>query len=249
MGLVIRPGLCAGTGALGTTCDTDIVSLGGLSGWQLYRWIASNCDDGDPCTVDTCSQVSGCKTLRTNCCIPDWEGCGSDGCGGFCGICPEGGTPPEQVCSDCVPQCIGLTCGDDGCGGLCGTCPTDWECVEPGICMSCVPDCEGKSCGGDGCEGSCGSCGLNKECDFDTGQCVECIPDCGDKVCGDDGCGGSCGSCGEAAQCTDEGQCECVPQCEGVKPAEPWMWRDMWRVPDIPSCLPGGVCLVMGLEL
>jgi hypothetical protein len=36
-------------------------------------------------------------------------------------------------------------------------------------------------------------------------------------VCGSDGCDGNCGTCEGGAQCTDDGQCGCAPQCDGVE--------------------------------
>ena len=53
--------------------------------------------------------------------------CGSDGCGGSCGVCYtlEGAADdslwmPQGYC--CEAGCLGLECGDNGCGGSWGEC-------------------------------------------------------------------------------------------------------------------------------
>lgn len=204
---------------VGTPCDNgDMCKLGQVcQAGQCMGGTNLDCSDDDDCTTDMCDPAQGCIFAPVpDCCVPncDDKECGSDGCGGTCGICPaEWSCNAESVCINCVPNCIGLTCGADGCGGVCGLCPEEWFCVDPGICMECLPNCEGKTCGGDGCGGSCGDCGFGKICDGV--ECVDCVPTCEGKVCGDDGCGGSCGICAENASCTDEGQCACIPNCGG----------------------------------
>jgi hypothetical protein len=72
--------------------------------------------------------------------------CGTDGCGGSCGLC-EGA---QDLCVDgacvCQPDCVNKNCGTDGCGGSCGSCH-----VTTQICSStqnCVDaPCETAVCG------------------------------------------------------------------------------------------------------
>ena len=204
---------------VGTPCDDGNLCKKGqvCQSGQCMGGTNVSCVDEDDCTTDTCDPAIGCVFQPVeDCCIPDCQDkeCGTDGCGGSCGLCPpEWSCNAEQVCINCIPNCIGLTCGNDGCGGVCGTCPDEWFCVDPGICMECLPNCEGKTCGGDGCGGSCGDCGFGKVCNGT--ECVDCVPDCSGKECGDDGCFGSCGNCAADAICTDEGVCACVPNCSG----------------------------------
>jgi len=70
--------------------------------------------------------------------------CGSDGCGGVCGVCNE-----LQFCN-----ALGLCeCLYEICNGVC--------CKENEVCFNsscCLPDCIGKECGPDKCGGSCGAC-------------------------------------------------------------------------------------------
>src|SRR6185295_18222769 len=97
-------------------------------------------------------------------CIPDCEAreCGDDGCGGRCGMCPEGRACEERMghcvscgggdCA-CKPSCDRRVCGSDGCGGSCGTCASDQSCTKNGVCQA-------SSCGngvvepGEDCDGS-----------------------------------------------------------------------------------------------
>ncbi len=147
-------------------------------------------------------------------CTPQCSGktCGSDGCDGSCGICPEGSfcnASAQCEKNACVPQCAGKQCGADGCSGTCGTCAVGYNCVT-GQCKQppCPASCNGKVCGNDGCGGSCGTCPSGKNCNG-SGQCVAppCVPQCSGKECGSDGCGSSCGNCASGYNC-DGGFCE-----------------------------------------
>ncbi|GMV38318.1 MAG: hypothetical protein AMXMBFR64_00340 [Myxococcales bacterium] len=156
-------------------------------------------------------------------CQADCSGkaCGSDGCGGLCGVCPGGlACLPDAKCGDpslCTPSCLGKQCGPDGCDGLCGTCADGLLCSATGQCTggTCAPSCAGKACGDDGCGGLCGTCPAGKSCAG--GQCTGggCTASCGGKGCGDDGCGGLCGVCPAGSKCAGGGQCICVPSCDG----------------------------------
>ncbi len=168
--------------------------------------IGLDCNDNDPCTIDSCGSPGGCSHDPVNCapgtqcvngsciCLSDCVGktCGSDGCGGSCGTCGAGESCNGGNCS-CDLDCVGKTCGDDGCGGSCGTCGPGESC-NGGNC-SCDLDCVGKTCGDDGCGGSCGTCEAGQICSG--GSCI-CVPSCPAGACGPDGCGGSCGPCPDA---------------------------------------------------
>ncbi len=58
----------------------------------------------------------GCTPVCTD------KECGSDGCGGECGLCVSPGTCQEDGTCHCEPQCDGIECGADGCLGSCGEC-------------------------------------------------------------------------------------------------------------------------------
>jgi len=181
---------------------------------------AMACDDGKPCTDDSCDDQEGCQfdpmIDGSKCILP----------GGEEGACLGGECAPLP----CVPSCGGKQCGDDGCGGECGPCPNGEPCID-GAC-GCVPDCAGKQCGPSGnCPGVvCGQCDANSACVdglcvcmFNdpcgetccaTGQVcnqgVCCTPQCDGKDCGDNACGGTCGECfvGEACK---SGVCKLEP--------------------------------------
>jgi hypothetical protein len=75
-----------------------------------------------------------------NGCVPQCKGktCGSDGCGGACGTCPNGKMCNTAGQCICVPQCNGKACGSDGCGGTCGTCPLNATCDASGEACRCA---------------------------------------------------------------------------------------------------------------
>ncbi|MGB0588689.1 MAG: lamin tail domain-containing protein [Myxococcota bacterium] len=106
-------------------------------------------------------------------CTPDCEGrqCGSDGCFGTCGECPNSSICDDAGQCECIPSCDGKVCGDDGCGGDCGSCPSGLGCDAVGQC-TCVTNCEGKICGDDGCGGSCGQCDNGTGCTIEGDACV-----------------------------------------------------------------------------
>jgi hypothetical protein len=164
-------------------------------------------DAGRPCVA--C--VPGCANAA----------CGSDGCGGSCGVCAEGLTCAEHFNgASCVivdvPWCGGRECGGDGLGGLCGVCPASWQCGLDALCQP-----AGGGCGPVGAGGICiggflvtcqGGSLVHSRCQFDACEVdaaghaackpPPCIPDCFGMACSDDGCGGSCGDCAADEQCS-----------------------------------------------
>jgi len=83
--------------------------------------------------------------------------CGSDDCGGSCGVCPA-----HETCNG-DGQC---DCTFEECGGQC--CPGPSYCCVEDEC--CLPSCLGKVCGSDGCDGTCGQCPEEQACN-EEGQC------------------------------------------------------------------------------
>ncbi len=219
-------GICKGDSGFLAPCVGDGECDSGFCVYTDGGWV---CTIGcvEECPVGwVCTAVSAGGPDLTYICLPECEGdcsgkeCGDNGCGGSCGLCPEGEGCFDNVCKPgpCVPQCEDAECGADGCGGVCGECPADEPVCKLGQCTqgSCVDDCAGKECGDDGCGGSCGACPpFYYECV--AGQCVStCEPDCVGKECGSDGCEGSCGNCPAGKHC-EVGICvsDCLPQCAG----------------------------------
>ena len=224
--------------------STDVETIGdtGGRGWQdvpattEVRQVADTLVDlpadvsVDVPGVELQAEAIAGETMGETPCTPDCDGkeCGTDGCGGYCGMC----LGAQDDCVDgvcfCVPGCDGKECGDDGCGGNCGGCgegescdanvcvcaaPCGEKCCEVGeVCIGvvcCEPNCSNKVCGEDGCGGTCGECGDSQVCNL--GAC--CTPDCDGKACGFDGCGGNCGVCPSPGLCWDDACC--YPDCEG----------------------------------
>ena len=205
--------------------------------WDLVSCLRDVCAGVDApwkACVEMALAEGFCADAQRQClepCMPscDMLECGYDGCGEWCGDCPQG-----LVCNPfgrcdvvCEPSCDGQECGDDGCGGDCGFCAPDSFCID-GRCEDvCVPACSGAygqpplECGPNGCGGVCGACGPQEVCEG--GMCLPvCLPDCSLpagqlRQCGDNGCGGVCGFCPEGSSCTPYGLCQdiCVGSCDG----------------------------------
>lgn len=126
--------------------------------------------------------------------------CGSDGCGGICGVCPSG---DSWWCDGgtCLDDCRARDCGlSPNLGISCGDCPVgdEWSCVS-GVCKN---DCDGLECGDSpNLRVTCGACGSRERCNV--GKCVD---DCGLMECGTSEFGTECGSCDAKWWC-DLGTC------------------------------------------
>ena len=135
--------------------------------------------------------------------------CGDDGCGGWCGECP-----------DDTLDCTVAICQDGKCSHVPDSvhCLVSGECVASGIlnpdnsCETCNPTrsvadwiavADGTPCA----EGEQFECQL--------GKCL-CKPDCKSNECGPDGCDGVCGECDDGVDCTADDcvQGKCVHEVE-----------------------------------
>jgi hypothetical protein len=124
-------------------------------------------DHGYPCGEGGICLAGSCCPAAANCAVKE---CGPNGCGGLCGLCPEGTGCVDGVClaGECQQQCGGKECGDDGCGGQCGECFPGEVCANA-LCIpdQCTPQCDGLQCGPDGCGSTCGSCDDGTFCTSD----------------------------------------------------------------------------------
>ena len=196
-----QPGKCSGGLCVGICADID-------------------CDDGDPCTIDACDEVSG---ACTNSKATEGTGCEVDGIPGLClsDVC-------VGLCDGIVDCSDGEECTEDRCEPTDGTCsnpnlPDDAECDFggfPGRCSSglCVDaelcrtvDCsDDNDCTDDICNRLDASCtnppkgdGTDCEVGGDPGRCSAgtCRGLCEDQDCDDgnpctvDTCDPSNGSC------------------------------------------------------
>jgi agmatine/peptidylarginine deiminase len=260
----------------GTTlkyCDNGEIKGGGCGG-QGCGW------DGENGYYDCGgSGADPSGTFPISCdadtpCEPTCEGaaCGSDGCGGSCGACPDGSAcnGSGQCAPTCTPSCDGVACGSDGCGGSCGACAEGQSC-ESGQCEDAPSPCGDLTYEGC-CDGTvlkwcqnneplsqtCDqSCGWNTEYGYLCGETGEdpsgafplacpgsCVPDCSDKACGDDGCGGSCGACTAGTVC-ETNQCvagPCQPNCDGANCGPDGCGGSCGTCPTGEGCNAEGLC-------
>jgi len=133
-----------------------VLLVGGMAEAQSLVCRLKRCDDGDPCTVDSCRGLGVCVFEPVRC--DDGNACTADRCDatGVCrhepGGCDDQNPCTTDVCngSTCVNTAIdgescpddGFTCTDDTCtAGSCLHVPIDSRCVPPGACASaaCAP--------------------------------------------------------------------------------------------------------------
>ena len=193
--------------------------------------------DGAPCGP-------GMSCFEGTCC--DWEAncqgreCGDNGCGGWCGQCPDGEKCWKGWCiaQDCVPDCSGKECGSDGCGGSCGGCDDGLFCttdscvaakcsqvLDAGFCVvnmgqgqpmsACAPE------GAENPDGPCQVCApaLNQESWSPVADATPCGNEmvcasgsCVPLVCTSDCVGKACGDDGCGGNC---GDCMLPEECVG----------------------------------
>ena len=145
---------CCGGDSGGSLVDVGADSGGQQDGVQSDVGVDEVADPVDQ-KVDTGSDLTAetdqglgdadVQEVDTPVCVPDCldKQCGYDGCGGFCGQCPEGAKCQLDtgLCWEPSPLCGNKECGDDGEGGSCGDCPPEKECLPGGICGD-PPACE-----------------------------------------------------------------------------------------------------------
>ena len=199
---------------------------------EIFWCVVTQCED-DWQPEGSCFQeqrLGLCKWLFDTCtgvCLPDCgkSDCGSDGCGGSCGVCVEGfSCDPNGKCL-CQPDCEGKNCGPNGCGATCGVCTGRKPvCNEAQVCE---PEPE-SPCGDGDCsildDETCFSCPL------DCGSC----PECGDAVCDEvelcTFCPADCGPCDfgdccayhDSPGCEDAAIVQCVCNLESDCCLFPW---------------------------
>ncbi len=101
-----KTGACVHTNNFGACSDGSACTADTCGGGKCQSTPIS-CDDANPCTTDSCNVVDGCKHAFNDtpcggdgsshcamgaCCTPNcaYKACGSDGCGGQCGVCASG---------------------------------------------------------------------------------------------------------------------------------------------------------------
>ena len=215
-----KAGYTSGSSTEAVVAGEDIWGSIGLS-------VACSCDDGNPCTNDTCDASGACAHTNNSASCDDGSACTSgDKCSG--GSCQ--GTAIS--CDDGEP------CTDDGCSGSSGCTHTHHTraCDDGDACTA------GDQCGGGSCHGSAISCDDGNPCTDDgcdhasgctaTPNADAC--DDGDACTAGDQCaGGACGGaavdCDDDDLCTDDG-CDALMGC--------------WHELNVAPCDDGDLCTV-----
>ncbi|HEX4826173.1 MAG TPA: hypothetical protein VFV19_17875 [Candidatus Polarisedimenticolaceae bacterium] len=165
----------------GNACTTGDTCGGGT----CHGGPAPNCDDGNPCTDDSCNPVTGCVHTNNTAPCNDGNACTTgDTCGG--GTC-HGGAAPN--CDD------GNPCTDDSCNPSSGCVHTNntAPCSDGNACTT------GDTCGGGTCHG-----GAPPNCN-DGNPCTDdsCNPSSG------------CVHTNNTAPCNDGNACTTGDACSG----------------------------------
>ncbi len=190
----------------GSVCTVNDVCFGGICvGGQVV-----NCDDGNPCTTDTCDSISGCQHANNTDECNDGNACTlGDVCSA--GQCVAG---PPMNCND------GNICTNDSCvGGVCQHPHNTVSCNDGNLCTT------NDRCNSGSCTGTPVTCPPGTSCDMRDGVCRQCInnTDCNDNnVCTNDVCnGGVCqrtnntNNCNDGLACTTNDRCS-VGVCSGT---------------------------------
>ncbi len=167
----------------GTSCGADALCCAGACGLPACV-VDADCDDGNPCAIETCSGGGTCAaTCRTES-LADGAPCEA-------GICCAGGcrTPACSADADCggtdtcrIDRCVAPGTCAATCTASTPACGPDDGCCGPACTHATDADCPATVCGNGACEGGaedCRSCPLDCRC-----QGKDCTHACcGDGVC------------------------------------------------------------------
>jgi hypothetical protein len=171
-----------------------------------------DCEDGDPCTADTCvdkqcqsTPISGCCQADSDC--DDSNACTVDSCtAGVCENVAIGGCTPCVVDADCddsnactTDSCTAGVCENVAIGG-CTPCVVDADCDDSNACT--VDSCTAGVCENVAIDG-CTPCVSDADCD-DGNACT--VDSCTAGVCENVAIGG-CTPCVVDADCNDSNAC------------------------------------------
>lgn len=228
--------VCLHTASVGTCLITGVCYSGGEANPEnpcqvcdpvasSQQWSSANCDDGNPCTDNTCHPVDGCVAVPNDTatcddgdpCTED-DACAGGECTGYC-ECIEAADCPTTV----APACQKVACSEFKCVTVADSALEGMGC-DDGLFCTLGETCQGGSCGGAGprdCSASSlGQC-IEGVCD-DVANVCKGVPlttgtacDDGDACTEGDGC--SAGTCaGSVKDCSGLGdQCH-VPYCDST---------------------------------
>ena len=164
--------------------------------------INTDCDDGNICTTDVCTNGICSNTNNTISCDDGIFCTATDVCSG--GVClGSGNTCPGQLCNETLDACVecfvdndcldGDVCTTDSCNAL-GACIHD---NNTAVCNDNLFCTAADQCGGGLCIGTGDRC-PGQLCDEPNNRCVQCLgdADCNDgNLCTDDTCNLALGLC------------------------------------------------------
>ncbi len=182
----------AGTAA----CDDgDLCSQPDVCGAGMCAGSKLTCDDGKPCTTDSCNALTGC----VNASVADGQPC-SDG-----NLCTQSDTCKQSGCGGKPVDCDdGEPCTVDACAAKTGNCThtgLDKACDDSNPCT--IAD----SCKTGACKGAPKSCDDGKPCTLDG-----CDAKAGCKVIGSTQAGTGCD---DSDACTQSDACDGSGACKG----------------------------------
>ena len=179
------------------------------------------CNDGDPCTDDSCDPTSGClhnPIYGGECgCVPEGEtyldsALEAECCPGLTAVsacaadydCDCDSNEPCCHCCHCSPFHICIPCGNGICDFGENPCNCD-DCDPCDIAVLNDADGDGLSYGSDNCPLVFNP--SQKDTDSDgVGDACDCVG----QECGPDGYGGTCGECEEGFECSPQGHCKAM---------------------------------------
>ena len=192
---------------VGGPCDDgNACTVGEACAAGSCQWLnVLVCNDGNPCTDDSCHPGSGCVFSPTSAPCDDQDPCTlADVC--LDGACTPG--PDQLSCTDDNPCTDDLCESGAGCSYIANNAPCDDgdACTEADICleMECLPG-EPVQCP-DGGGGACVSvfCDSEAGCQLEnnTDPCDDANPCTGNDLCQDGACAGDPVSCDDGLACT-----------------------------------------------
>ncbi len=190
--------LRVGAADTGSGCQADLTMAAVLNGGSVGCRSDADCNDGNPCTTDTC--------VGTACTYAPASGPG-------CSTCGDGVVEPGEDCDDggesatCDADCTAAACGDGTVNATAGE-----SCDDGGESATCDADCTGVSCGDGVTNATAG-----ETCD-DAGPSATCDADCTAAMCGDGvtnmAAGEACDDAGVSASC--DADCSAAMCGDGV---------------------------------
>jgi MYXO-CTERM domain-containing protein len=167
-GTCTAPGFCSGAGLCSNKGSCQGVCDHSFPDWGCF--CDEQCVGYNDCCEDICQacpQLSHCDPCEADCTNRD---CGSDGCGGSCGACPQGetcgaqglcqGPPPLTTCNGVLTCKADCPIGNNPCLAACEeratqaagaaydafTSCTDAACPACGYALSCLDTCGSAAC-------------------------------------------------------------------------------------------------------